>query len=91
MPLTFAHLACCDAFILAMVLAERLPVLPSLLAEVDLVVAGACDDPLNSAAISAWSAAICSEMARPRWSCWRVGVLDMDEELADYGFTSIIS
>ena len=34
-PLIFAQRACCDAFIRAMVEAERFPVLPSLLAEVD--------------------------------------------------------
>ena len=72
--LTFAQRACWDAFIFAMVAAERLPFLPSLFAEVDLVVAGAGVDPLNSAVISASSAAICSAMETACWSWASVGV-----------------
>ena len=63
-----------------MVAAERLPVLPSPCAAGAFAVgaaftAGAGAEPLKIAESSALSAAICSKIARPRWSCERVGVV----------------
>ena len=66
-----------------MVAAERLPVLPSPCAAGAFAVgaaftAGAGAEPLKIAESSALSAAICSEIAMPRWSCERVGVVFID-------------